>query len=112
MTLRRIAASSAPTRASKKAPKTPLPLRYHTVTLQSSSVQLKSGAVRYALFPVWLLGTNWKGKRYMFAMNGQTGALAGDDLPISRVAWLSGMLISAAVFMPIVSFLIQYVLNS
>lgn len=85
---------------------------YHTVTLQSSSVQLKSGAVRYALFPVWLLGTNWKGKRYMFAMNGQTGALAGDDLPISRVAWLIGMLISAAVFMPIVYFLIQYVLNS
>ena len=37
--------------------------------------------MKYALFPVWLLSTQWKGENYLFAMNGQTGKLIG-DLPI------------------------------
>ena len=32
--------------------------------------------------PVWMLNTKWKGKDFLFAMNGQTGKLVG-DLPVS-----------------------------
>ncbi|MBR5501693.1 MAG: hypothetical protein IKV55_01535, partial [Oscillospiraceae bacterium] len=49
----------------------------------SEEVVLERGAVQYALFPVWLLTTAWKGKKYLFAMNGQTGKMVG-DLPISK----------------------------
>lgn len=46
---------------------------------------------RYALFPVWLLNTTYRGKPYSFAVNGQTGAVYG-TLPLSpyRLAILFG----------------------
>ena len=37
---------------------------------------------RLPLLPVWMLHTKWKGKDYLFSMNGQTGKLTG-DLPVS-----------------------------
>ena len=55
---------------------------YHTCTLIHDSVNLKRGKVHYALMPVWMLNTKWKGKDFLFAMNGQTGKLVG-DLPVS-----------------------------
>lgn len=55
---------------------------YHTCTLIHDSVNLKRGKVHYALMPVWMLNTRWKGKDFLFAMNGQTGKLVG-DLPVS-----------------------------
>ena len=55
---------------------------YHTCTLIHESVSLKRGKVHYALMPVWMLNTKWKGKDFLFAMNGQTGKLVG-DLPVS-----------------------------
>ena len=39
--------------------------------------------VFYALYPIWLLTTNYKDKNYLFAMNGQTGKFVG-DLPIDK----------------------------
>ncbi len=58
---------------------------YDDVTAENSAVQLKNGSVKYVLYPVWLLNTEWKGKRYTFAMNGQTGRLVG-DLPLDKGA--------------------------
>ena len=55
---------------------------YHTCTLIHDRVSLKRGKVHYALMPVWMLNTKWKGKDFLFAMNGQTGKLVG-DLPVS-----------------------------
>lgn len=75
---------------------------YMTVVQESSSIRFRNGKARYALYPVWMLGTQWNGKIYTFAMNGQTGKLAG-DLPLcvpSFFKWLLGLtaLISAAAF--------------
>ena len=39
---------------------------------------LRRGKVHYALLPVWMLHTKWKGQDFLFAMNGQTGRLVGD----------------------------------
>lgn len=66
---------------------------YTTVTPENSSVQLHGGTVKYALYPVWLLNTTWKGNRYLFAMNGQTGKFVG-DLPVDNAAakrWTIGL---------------------
>ena len=58
---------------------------YHSVTPQSAVVNLKDGGVKYALLPVWVLGTSWEKKNYIFAMNGQTGKFVG-DLPLDKAA--------------------------
>lgn len=56
---------------------------YETVRAQSSAVRVNNGTAQYALYPVWLLNTTYQGKRYTFAMNGQTGKFVG-DLPIDE----------------------------
>ena len=56
---------------------------YDTVSERQSNIQLKRGAVKYALLPVWLLTTKWNGENYLFAMNGQTGKFVG-NLPVDK----------------------------
>ena len=75
---------------------------YSSVVTENSSVQLTNGIAKYALYPVWLLNTSWDGKKYTFAMNGQTGKFVG-DLPVDKKAfWTSvfgwGTGISAIVY--------------
>ncbi len=66
---------------------------YSTVITESVKVRLENGKAKYALFPVWLLNTTWNGKKYTFAMNGQTGKFVG-DLPMDKSIyrkWLFGI---------------------
>ena len=75
---------------------------FATVTPDMTGIRLENGRVRYALLPVWILNTTWKGQSYTFAMNGQTGKLVG-DLPVNKAAykkWLFGLtgLIGAVCF--------------
>lgn len=66
---------------------------YASVTVENSSVQVENGKAKYAFYPVWLLNTTWKDKKYTFAMNGQTGKFVG-DLPVDKAAyhrWLWGL---------------------
>lgn len=49
----------------------------------NNSVQVLNGSVKYALYPVYLLTSNYKGKQYTFAMNGQTGKFVG-NLPADK----------------------------
>ena len=58
---------------------------YDTVITESSGVSLSDGVTKYALYPVWILTTNWNGQKYTFAMNGQTGKMVG-DLPVDKGA--------------------------
>ena len=61
---------------------------YTSVIPIREDVSIKKGQVRYALLPVWLLYTQWKGKRFLFAVNGQTGRIVGDLPTDTRKAWL------------------------
>ncbi len=75
---------------------------YTAVMKESSSVKLKNSKVKYALFPVWILNIAWNGGQYLFAINGQSGKIAG-DLPLDKAAykkWLFGLtgLIGAALY--------------
>ena len=59
---------------------------YDAVMPVASSVDLQNGSSKYALLPVWILNTTWKGEKYTFAMNGQTGKLVG-NLPLDKGAY-------------------------
>lgn len=56
---------------------------YSSCVLESKRVNVRRGNVKYALLPVWMLSTKYKGQNYLFAMNGQTGKLIG-DLPVDK----------------------------
>ena len=71
---------------------------YSSVIPVSSNIALNNGRARYALYPVWILNTQWNGQKFTFAMNGQTGKMAG-DLPMDKGAfrkWLFGVAGAAA----------------
>ena len=57
---------------------------YSTVVTESVNVQIQEGDIHYALMPVWIANTEYRGKNYMFAMNGQSGKVVG-TLPIDKV---------------------------
>ena len=66
---------------------------YSSVTPVNTQISLQNGRARYALYPVWILNTKWQDQNFIFAINGQTGKLAG-DLPMDKTAfrkWLFGL---------------------
>ncbi len=75
---------------------------YATVTPVATNIRLNGGKAKYALYPVWMLTTQWNGQNYTFTMNAQTGKLVG-DLPMDKSLWrkwffgIAGA-VSAAVF--------------
>lgn len=81
---------------------------YTSVTPESSSINLKNGRARYALYPVWILNTQWNGQKFTFGINGQTGKIAG-DLPMDKGAfwtWLLGVAGGAAAAVFALSYLL------
>ncbi len=81
---------------------------YATVVTENSSVQLHGGNTKYALLPVWILNTTWEGKRYTFAMNGQTGKFVG-DLPADKTA-ARNMTIKLAVIFTAAIYILRLIL--
>ena len=66
---------------------------YTSVVPVSSTINLQNGRARYALYPVWILNTQWNGQKFTFGINGQTGKIAG-DLPMDKSkfwTWLAGV---------------------
>ncbi len=75
---------------------------YQNLTPEDSSIRLTNAKAKYALYPVWILNTTYKGNKYIFAMNGQTGKMVG-DLPMDkglyrRTALLTGLVEAGIVF--------------
>ena len=56
---------------------------YMSVGTRRGSIHMDKCKAKYAFFPVWILNTTWRGKKYVFAMNGQTGKFVG-DLPVDK----------------------------
>lgn len=79
---------------------------YDSVSQTSSNYIAKQRNAHYTLLPVWMFAYNHRGKEYLFAMNGQTGAVVGKP-PIQKskvfLRWLLGTGIS---------FLILYVITA
>lgn len=64
--------------------------QYDSVKIKRKKVRIFNNRWRYVLLPVWLMTYTHHGKRYSFAMNGQTGKFAG-EFPVS---WLKAALCS------------------
>ena len=56
---------------------------YSMVNTINDNYKFNNKGVKYALMPVWMLSTKYKGENFLFAMNGQTGKLIG-DLPVDK----------------------------
>ncbi|MBE6616893.1 MAG: hypothetical protein E7627_02955 [Ruminococcaceae bacterium] len=83
---------------------------YASVVPESSNVKIHNGQAKYALYPVWILNTTWKDKKYIFAMNGQTGKFVG-DLPIDKKAaflWFLGLTPVCSIAAYAVSLLLRF----
>ena len=66
---------------------------YNNVEVRKHSEKIRPERTEYGMLPVWLLSSNWQGKTYQFAMNGQSGKMIG-DLPVSKgklAAWVIGV---------------------
>jgi len=50
---------------------------YTTMNRRNLNVNVQNSKISYALMPVWMLSTQYKGKAYKFCMNGQTGQSTG-----------------------------------
>ena len=70
---------------------------YASVIPENTNVRISGGDAKYALYPVWILNSTWRGKKYIFAMNGQTGRMTG-DLPVDNGAYTRWLLGLTAVF--------------
>lgn len=71
---------------------------YNSIIPTSTQLQVNHTKAKYYLLPVWLLHTSYKGKTYIYAMNGQTGKMTG-TLPIDKGrmwAWFAGVSLSVA----------------
>lgn len=83
--------------------------KYETLTPESTRIQIQNGTAKYALYPVWMLNTTWKGQRYTFAMNGQTGKLVG-NLPMDKKLF-AGWFFGVAAAVTALSFLICWLIS-
>ncbi len=82
---------------------------YASVIPENTNVRISGGDAKYALYPVWILNTTWRGKKYIFAMNGQTGRMTG-DLPVDNGAytrWLLGLTAAFSIAAYLVALLIH-----
>lgn len=56
---------------------------FTNVRTERRTVNLSDNRCRYVMYPVWLLNTSWGDKKFVFAMNGQTGKMVG-NLPMDK----------------------------
>ncbi len=83
-------------------------LGFATTLPTSRNLTIDHSRARYILLPVWILTTQYRDKRYTFAMNGQTGKITG-SLPVCpkrSAAWFAGICSAVTA----VSMLVQMIL--
>ena len=60
---------------------------YTSVSVKNNAMKMVEAGVQYVLLPVYLINCEYGGKKYQYAVNGQTGKIVG-ELPISKAkAW-------------------------
>ncbi len=77
---------------------------YESVIAQSISIQTSNGVAKYALYPVWIIHTVYKGERLTFAINGQTGRITG-NVPVSKAKLAALFAGITAVATPVIYFI-------
>ena len=80
---------------------------FASVIPTSKQLQVSHGKAKYVLLPVWMLHSNYKGKSYLFAMNGQTGKMTGTFpiCPKRSAAWFAGICAGVTALVSLVTML-------
>ena len=82
---------------------------YDSLSQKGEAIRISDTRTEYAMLPVWMLSTKYEGTVYSFAMNGQSGKVAG-SLPIDKGKYWKyffiALLIGAAVVLGL-SFLLM-----
>ena len=81
---------------------------YTGVKPEKTELELKNTKASYALYPAWILTTEWNGQNYTFAMNGQTGKFVG-DLPVDKKKYTLFFLLFMLAF-SVAAFLLMFLL--
>lgn len=83
-------------------------LGYATVVPTSRQLRVTHSKAKYALLPVWILNTRYRGKIYTFAMNGQTGKMTGSFpiCPKRTAAWFAGICAGVTLLSMLVQWLV------
>lgn len=81
---------------------------YATAIPLQKQLQIDHGKAKYVLLPVWMLHSRYKGKTYVFAMNGQTGKMIGTFpiCPKRSAAWFAGICAAAAAVVTLIQYLV------
>ena len=77
---------------------------YSTVSIENNETVYRAPTFHYALMPVWILNYKYLGKTYTFAMNGQTGKIAGEP-PVSLVK----LVVLALAVLPLAAFICRFI---
>ena len=79
-------------------------LGYASVIPAARQIHIDHSRAKYVLLPVWLLNTNYRGKTYTFAMNGQTGKMTGSFpvCPKRSAAWFAGIWAASAALVSLI----------
>jgi hypothetical protein len=84
-------------------------------SIKNIKVKVDFNTHRYALFPVYLLRGKFKGKSYLYAINGQNGKVSG-KFPLSKFSQvacnLAGEAFGALIFATVSSIALHMVLSS
>lgn len=82
--------------------------RYDSMQGIQCHTNYQSNEQAYLLLPVWMLVSEFQGKKYLFAMNGQTGKIVG-ELPCDKgrsVSWFLIIFITTLIITELLAFLI------
>lgn len=74
----------------------------------SSRLNITEGKQEYVMLPMWIMNIDYQGKKYTFAMNGQTGKFVG-NLPVDKKKMILLIIISFIVTTAI-ALLVQYLM--
>lgn len=69
---------------------------FETTNLRSNKLKLDSAKVSYAFLPVYVFNCEYKGKKYRYAVNGQTGKVVA-DLPASKGLMLKSSMLAGGI---------------
>ena len=83
---------------------------YASVSRIDGFISKDENQVAYALAPVWILTTRYRGEPYTFIMNGQSGKFVG-SLPVDRNKSLFYTGLSLALLLPVLYYISKYILG-
>jgi len=81
---------------------------YTTAIPSNKNLKIQHGVSKYVLLPVWMLISQYKGKTYTFAMNGQTGKMTGSFpiCPKRSFAWFAGVTAAVTAIVSLIQWLV------